>query len=80
MLADMDSGVDLIDGVMTNRALAGRSLRRVRFPGGVLVMGIRRGGEALIPNGATVLEMGDVLVLAGNQEALKKAERLVRGR
>ena len=43
LLADLDSGMDLTDGVVRNKNLAGRQLRNVRLPGGVLVMGVKKG-------------------------------------
>jgi Trk K+ transport system NAD-binding subunit len=51
----------------------------VRLPGGVLVLGIRREGEALIPHGDTTLELGDVLTLVGKPEDLQRAKAMVEG-
>jgi Trk K+ transport system NAD-binding subunit len=79
MLTDVSYGLELADGLMQNRALAGRPLRRVRLPGGVLVLGIRREGEALVPHGDTTLETGDVLTLVGKPEDLRRAKAMVEG-
>jgi Kef-type K+ transport system membrane component KefB/K+/H+ antiporter YhaU regulatory subunit KhtT len=79
MLTDVSYGLELADGLMQNRGLAGRPLRRVRLPGGVLVLGVRREGEALIPHGDTSLELGDVLTLVGKPEDLQRAKAMVEG-
>lgn len=60
-------------------ALAGIPLRRVRLPGNVLVLGIRRAGEALVPHGDTVLQKGDIMMLVGSRDALHEAKRLLQG-
>ena len=79
MLADLSSGVDFTDVVMKSPYLAGRQLRSIRMPGNVLVMGVRRGGETLVPNGETVLELEDILILVGEREHLKDAQKLIQG-
>jgi trk system potassium uptake protein len=44
----------------------GRALRDVRLPEGSLIVGVVRGGEALVPKGGTVLEQRDhVLLISG---------------
>ena len=32
-----------------------------------------------MPNGATALEMGDILTLIGNQTALREAKKIIQG-
>ena len=48
-------------------------LRNVRLPGDALVMGLRRGGEVLVPRGDTKLRQGDLLMLVGRMDSLRKA-------
>lgn len=79
MLMDLSYGVELIDAVLLNRSLLGLPLRKLRLPGDVLVLGVKRAGEALIPHGDTVLQKGDVLMLVGTIEALHEAKRLIQG-
>ena len=79
MLMDLSNGVELTDAVILNRALAGIPLQRVRLPGNVLVLGIRREGEALVPHGDTVLQKGDVMMFVGSRDALHEAKRLLQG-
>ncbi len=54
--------------------LHGMSLRDLprTFGARVLVVVVERGGEALIPNGLTVLQSGDVLSLSGSNHELRK--------
>lgn len=73
LLAERSPDVGLADALLTNPALAGRPLRQVRLPGDVLVVGIHRRGEVLVPHGDTVLERGDSLVLLGGPASLPEA-------
>jgi Kef-type K+ transport system membrane component KefB/Trk K+ transport system NAD-binding subunit len=73
MLMDKTDDVELADVPLRNQALAGRSLRQVRLPGNVLVMGIRRQGEVLVPHGDTVLRRGDTMMLVGSPDSLREA-------
>lgn len=79
MLTDVAYGLELADGLLRNPSLAERLLKDVSLPGGVLVMGIRRKGEAIIPNGDTNLRFGDVLTLVGKPDALKQAREMLEG-
>jgi Trk K+ transport system NAD-binding subunit len=79
MLTDVTYGLELADGLLRNPSLAGRLLKSISMPGGVLIMGIRRNGEAIIPNGDTNLQFGDVLTLVGKPEDLKQAREMLVG-
>jgi len=79
MLTDVSYGLELADGLMRNPSMADRYLKSVSLPGGVLVMGIRRQGEAIIPNGDTKLRFNDVLTLIGKPENLKQAQSMLAG-
>lgn len=41
-----------------------KPIKKIKFPHGTLVVLIRRGRENIIPNGNTVIEMGDVAILS----------------
>jgi uncharacterized transporter YbjL len=43
--------------------LAGTSVRQAGLPRGILITSIRRGDTVLVPNGDTLLEVGDCLAL-----------------
>jgi Trk K+ transport system NAD-binding subunit len=73
MLANHTDGVEVREGVLDNPALDGRPLRRVELPGDVLMLGLRRGGDVLVPHGETVLRQGDVLMLVGHPDDLNRA-------
>jgi Trk K+ transport system NAD-binding subunit len=65
ILANPPDGVVVREGKLNNPRLHGRPLRHIRLPGDVLILGLRRSGEALVPRGDTVLQLGDVLMLVG---------------
>jgi len=80
LLTDLSGNVELAEVRLHNPRIAGRRLSRIRLPGGVLVLGVRREGETIIPNGDTELEPADLLTLVGKPEALGEARRLLRRR
>jgi CPA2 family monovalent cation:H+ antiporter-2 len=59
----------------------GRSLGtlNLRAVSGATVLVILRGEQGVVPSAGTVLQAGDVLALAGSQEALRTARELLRG-
>jgi Trk K+ transport system NAD-binding subunit len=57
----------------SNPDICGKLLRNVRLPGDALVMGLQRRGEVLVPHGDTKLRQGDLLMLVGQIDSLKKA-------
>lgn len=73
MLTDHTDGVEIREGVLNNPPLDGRPLKRIQLPGDVLVLGMRRGDEILVPHGDTVLRQGDVLMLVGHPDELQEA-------
>jgi Trk K+ transport system NAD-binding subunit len=73
MLTDKSGAVELLDVPLSNPLLAGRRLRSIRLPGNALVLGVRRGGEFVVPHGDTVLEHGDMLMLVGSPDSLREA-------
>lgn len=79
MLQNREDGVELQDLPLGNGALHGRSLRRLRLPGNALIIGVRRGGEVIVPHGDTTLRLGDTLMLVGSPEALRDARAWVEG-
>jgi len=58
---------------LRNRRFFNRPLRDTRLPGDVLVVGIRRGSERIVPHGETVLKSGDVLLLVGAPAFIQEA-------
>ncbi len=58
---------------LRNRRFFNRPLRDTRLPGDVLVVGIRRGSERIVPHGETVLKPEDVLLLVGSPAFIQEA-------
>ena len=73
MLANHTDGVEVREGVLVNPRLDGLPLKRIRLPGEVLVLGLRRDGEVVVPHGHTTLRRGDVLMLVGHPDELQQA-------
>jgi Kef-type K+ transport system membrane component KefB/K+/H+ antiporter YhaU regulatory subunit KhtT len=80
MLMEKSDDVDLLDIPLQNPHLDGMSMRRLRLPGNVLVLGIRREGEVVVPHGDTVLRYGDLLMVVGSPEALSEAHHWLNRR
>lgn len=59
---------------LRNRRYHHKALKDVRLPGDVLVVGIRRNEERLVPHGETTLKTNDVLLLVGSSAFLKDAQ------
>jgi Kef-type K+ transport system membrane component KefB/Trk K+ transport system NAD-binding subunit len=73
ILADPADGMEITEVALRNPSLAGEPLRNVRIPGDALVMGLRRKKEILVPRGDTKLRLGDLVMLAGRQDSLRRA-------
>jgi len=73
MLTNHTDGVEIREGVLNNPPLDGRPLRDIELPGDVLILGMRRGDDILVPHGNTVLRQGDVLMLVGHPDELHEA-------
>jgi CIC family chloride channel protein len=89
-LAGRGQEMDLGDGFVlaeleASRALSGRTLRELdlRARRGVQVLLLRTpgsgGGGLRVPNGDDRVQLGDVLVVAGPQDAVRRLERADRG-
>jgi Kef-type K+ transport system membrane component KefB len=77
MLIDKGDGVDLRDIPLSNPEYYDKPLREVHLPGGVLIIGVRRPAEVVVPDNDTMLKEGDVLLLIGGEDGLTEAEALL---
>jgi CPA2 family monovalent cation:H+ antiporter-2 len=77
LLTDADDDQEAVEVTVRNRNYTGRALRHLDLPGGLLVLGIRREGEFLVPHGNTQLHPGDRLTLLGSMQAVKQARRTI---
>ncbi|MCB2186701.1 MAG: monovalent cation:proton antiporter family protein [Deltaproteobacteria bacterium] len=80
MLMDMNYGIEFLDALTLNREMLGKSIRELNLPGRVLVIGLRRDGEALVPQGDLVLDFGDTVTLVGEGPELRRAKDLLQGK
>ncbi len=73
MLTNQEDGVEVREVALRNPTFDGKLLRHIQLSGDALVLGVRRGGEVLVPHGDTRLQHGDLLMLVGHQQALEQA-------
>jgi trk system potassium uptake protein TrkA len=73
-----DEGAEVIEvEAQETSALVGKPLAEVKLPAGVLVAAVVRGGEVLIPDGSTVVQPGDHMVIFLLRKVLGKLEKLL---
>ena len=77
-LGTMGKGQVAVEEVIVTRAgmLAGKRIREIRWPHDCVVATIRRGGEVLIPNGDTIIEAGDRLVVVVEPDGAEQVRRM----
>lgn len=69
--------VEMQDCPVTARSSAlGQALADIHLPSGTRVAAIRRGGTAFLPEGSTVIQPDDHVVLVGNAESFEKLRSL----
>lgn len=74
-----DAEAELIEAqVMTTSPLAGRLIREIDFPGGVLVGAVMRGDKVMRPAAETRIEAGDVVALFAMAADVPEVERLLQ--
>jgi potassium/hydrogen antiporter len=56
----------------------GRSIVGLRLPPGVLVVLLYRGGQVMVPQGGTVLQAGDRILLLAEDSAFESVQRILR--
>ncbi len=73
-----DEGAEVIEvEAQETSALVGKPLAQVKLPVGVLVAAVVREGEVLVPDGSTVVQPGDHLVIFLLRKVLGKLEKLL---
>ena len=72
-----DAEAEVIEAqILSPSSLAGRQIREIGFPEGVLVGAIRKGDEVVKPTGDTRIDEGDVIVVFALAEDVAEVERL----
>ncbi len=74
LLTSTQDNQDILELVIRNPSLDGKRLRDLGLPPHVLVLAVHRGGEYLIPRGATQVRVGDVLTVLGTLEELEEVK------
>lgn len=74
-----DSEAEVIEAqVLSTSPIAGRMVREIEFPAGVLVGGVLKGDQLLKPSGDLRLEVGDVIALFAMAKDVPEVERLLQ--
>ncbi|HOZ17389.1 MAG TPA: potassium/proton antiporter [Candidatus Fermentibacter daniensis] len=74
--AEMDGETLEID-IPPHSTVAGKPVAGIGLPEGVLILLIRRGNEFLVPNGRTILQQYDTLMLMADRKALEEAREVI---
>jgi len=57
--------------------IVGKPLKNISFPKGVLVAGITRNKEVIIPSGESVIEPNDRIIIFASRKAIPKIEKIL---
>ena len=57
--------------------ITGKPLKKISFPRGALVVGIKRGDQVLIPSGESTIEAEDQIIVFATREAVPKIEKIL---
>jgi Trk K+ transport system NAD-binding subunit len=70
LLTRTDDARDLCEIAIRNPAFLNKPLKEIEFPGDLLVVAVRKGGELVVPRGDTILRMGDHLTVLGSDDCV----------
>lgn len=74
-----DSEAEMIEAqVLSTSPLAGRLIREIEFPEGVLVGALMKGDKVVKPTGDTRIESGDIIALFAMAKDVREVERLLQ--
>jgi len=76
LLTRTEDDKDFSDVTVTKAVHFGQKIRDLNLPGDLVVVGLKREGQFIIPTGNTQLEKGDRLSLLGNLTCIQKAEEI----
>ncbi len=70
------SGIIKLSEVKGDVMIIGQPLKEIQFPEGVLLVGVLRYGEMIIPHGESILQPDDSVFFLGLKEAVEEVESL----
>ena len=79
MLLGTEEGQSTIDLVVRDKSLHGVALRNLRLPADVIILTVKRKGQAIISHGYTRLRKKDIVTAVGSPESLNKMEWMFSG-
>ncbi|HEY1012000.1 MAG TPA: TrkA family potassium uptake protein, partial [Herpetosiphonaceae bacterium] len=74
LLADQEDGIEVGDARLTRPEALDTPIRAIQLPGGVRLLGIRRGHDVVVPQGSTILRRDDVLMVIGSRAGIQEAQ------
>lgn len=80
MISQQTDRTKIGEATVLDSRFVGRAVNSLRFPGSVLIMGIRRAGDFIVPQGNTILSEGDVLMIVGSRDSIVEMQRMLRGK
>jgi Trk K+ transport system NAD-binding subunit len=79
MITELSEGTEFGEATVLNPRFEGIPVDDVKLPGNVLIMGIRRGGDVIVPHGYTTLSVGDIVMLVGGPDSIRETATLMGG-
>jgi Trk K+ transport system NAD-binding subunit len=79
MLLGTEEGQSTVDLVVRDKSLHGIALRNLRLPADVIILSVKRKGQAIISHGYTRLRKKDIVTVVGSPESLNKMEWMFSG-
>jgi trk system potassium uptake protein TrkA len=76
LLTRREDDKDFSDVTVTKEVHFGQKIRDLNLPGDLVIVGLKREGQFIIPTGNTQLEKGDQLSLLGNLSCIQRAEAI----
>jgi trk system potassium uptake protein TrkA len=74
-----DAEAEIIEAeVLSTSPIAGRQIRDIEFPEGVLIGGVQQGSNIVKPTGSTRINEGDTIVLFAMSQDVGEVERLLQ--
>ncbi|MFZ5967740.1 MAG: monovalent cation:proton antiporter family protein [Bacillota bacterium] len=73
-----DNDFRMAEVYLKNSDYIDRPIRNLELPGDCLILSIQRNAEKIIPNGNTILQEGDLMMLIGTKENVQQAVWMLR--